>query len=69
MWLDRLSGDASNDGAALLCSSRAGFDMWLLSRKSIVHRDWGRTIGVCLCSFVVVVVVVGFLELYGPFYK
>ena len=35
-------------GAALLCSSRAGFDMWLLSRNSIVHRDWGRTIGVCV---------------------
>ena len=28
-------------GAALLCSSRAGSDMWLLSRNSIVHRDWG----------------------------
>ena len=37
-------------GAALLCSSRAGSDMWLLSRNSIVHRDWGRTIGVCVAS-------------------
>ena len=43
-------------GAALPCSSRAGSNMWLLSRNSIVHRDWGRTIGVCVCvcSFVVV---------------
>ena len=32
-------------GAALLCSSRAGSDMGLLSGNSIVHRDWGRTIG------------------------
>ena len=31
-------------GAALLCSSRAVSDMWLFSRNSILHRDWGRTI-------------------------
>ena len=31
-------------GAALLCSSRVGSDMWLLSRNSIVHQDWGRTL-------------------------
>ena len=32
-------------GAALLCSSRAGSDIWLLSRNSIVHWNWGRTVG------------------------
>ena len=41
-------------GAALLCSSRAGSDMWLLS-GNLEHRDWGRTIGVCVFSFLVVV--------------
>ena len=46
-------------GAALLCSSRAGSDMWLLSRNFKVH--WGWTIGVCVCSFIVVL---GFVELY-----
>ena len=48
-------------GAALLFSSRAGSDMWLLSRNSNVHQDWGRTIGVCVCSLVVLV---GFVEFY-----
>ena len=37
-------------GAALLCSSRPGSDMWLLSINSTVYRDWGRTIGVCVAS-------------------
>ena len=32
-------------GAALLCSSRTGSGLWLLSRNSKVHRDWGRTLG------------------------
>ena len=45
-------------GAALLYSSRACSNMLLLSSNSIVHRDWGRTIGVC--SFIIVV---GFVEL------
>ena len=45
-------------GAALLCSSRAGSDIGLLSRNVIVHQDWGRTLSVC--SFVILV---GFVEL------
>ena len=52
-------------GTALLCSSRVGSDTYLLSRNSIVHRDWGKTIGVCVCVCVCsFVVVVGFVELY-----
>ena len=42
---DRLSGDASELGTALLCSSRAGSVYVAVSRNSIVHRDWGKTIG------------------------
>ena len=38
-------------GATLLCSSRAGSDMGLLSSNSIVHRDWGRDIDVSFNYF------------------
>ena len=41
---DRLSGDASKLGSALLCSSRAGSVYVAVSRNSIVHRDWGSII-------------------------
>ena len=50
---DRLSGDVSELGMALLCSSRGAGSVYVaVSRNSIVHRDWGRTIE-CVCFIVV----------------
>ena len=49
---DRLSGDASELGTALLCNSRAGSVYVAVSRNSIVHLDWGRIIQYTKhCSF------------------
>ena len=52
---DRLRGDASEFGTDLLGWA---LYMWLLSRISIVHWDWGRTIGVCRlhCSRILLIV-------------
>ena len=44
---DWLSSDASELGTALLCSSKASSVYVAVSRNSIVHQDWGRTIGAC----------------------
>ena len=57
---DGLSSDASELGAALLSSSRAGSVYVAVSRKSIVHRDLGRTIEVCRlrCSRILLSIII-----------